>query len=804
MSRACATALALVNWKGVFYERYLLDRHVTALEGANGAGKTTVMIAAYVVLLPDLARLRFTNLGETAATGGDRGLYGRLGQPGRPSYAAMEIALGDGSSVIAGVELVRKSEPTIELTPFLVSGLALDGRLKEILLVSGPEHDAVPDLAEIRTSVTRLGGKLDVFGSAKDYFGALFELGITPLRLATEEERTKLHDMLRTSMTGGISRALTSELRSFLLKEESGLADTLVRMRANLEACRRTRTEVAEARALEHEITAIHAAGSAMFAASVAATETAATEASLKKKDADERIRVAESYADELKRELETTRDELERCSERAKERERAIEERKKRRSGAVTARAIADRLATAEQELAQASVETARARELRARATQLRDECVLDRDRAREAYERAARGLGDLQAGLDELHSRAHAQRTARARLADARQWLGDPSLSAADLDAALARLRAELGEVDARRARLERESALADVRANDYRTALAALLEIRGAPVPDDATHYDVARSELARLEALAHVASRREALGKELATAKEHADFARKVHAHAAALGITLAGDPAAAVSQALARADAVVRSGEDDLRTLHTTVAETQSRADEARAEAEALETSIPQWEAIAPALARLDVRTAEDVARKRALLTEERDRARSAIAVAEANREACLRQAELLDTAGGLPTDLLAMRDVLAADLLASRFESSRADEASALEAALGPLAHALVVADPGGAADALAQEANAPETVWLVAEDDVPRIIEAARAQVGSAETIDVVVKETHALRVTRRPSRPILGRDARARRAAELRAEAEATTTAIDEALEDARRCDA
>ena len=71
MSRARATALILVNWRGVFFERYLLDRHVTALEGANGAGKTTVMIGAYVVLLPDLTRLKFTNLGETGATGGD-------------------------------------------------------------------------------------------------------------------------------------------------------------------------------------------------------------------------------------------------------------------------------------------------------------------------------------------------------------------------------------------------------------------------------------------------------------------------------------------------------------------------------------------------------------------------------------------------------------------------------------------------------------------------------------------------------------------------------------------------------------
>lgn len=92
MSRVRAEALVLVNWKGVFYERYELDRHVTPLEGDNGAGKTSVMVAAYVVLLPDMTRLRFTNLGETGATGGDKGIWGRLGELGRPAYAALDEA----------------------------------------------------------------------------------------------------------------------------------------------------------------------------------------------------------------------------------------------------------------------------------------------------------------------------------------------------------------------------------------------------------------------------------------------------------------------------------------------------------------------------------------------------------------------------------------------------------------------------------------------------------------------------------------------------------------------------------------
>src|SRR5688500_10501727 len=116
MSRTTAAALTLVNWKGVFYARYQLDRHVTALEGANGAGKTTVMIAAYVVLLPDMSRLRFTNLGETGATGGDKGIWGRLGEPGRPSYAALDLALGGARRLVAGVQLERRAEPSVEPT----------------------------------------------------------------------------------------------------------------------------------------------------------------------------------------------------------------------------------------------------------------------------------------------------------------------------------------------------------------------------------------------------------------------------------------------------------------------------------------------------------------------------------------------------------------------------------------------------------------------------------------------------------------------------------------------------------------
>ena len=127
MTRTRATSLVLVNWKGVFYERYVLDPNVTALEGVNGAGKTTVLIGCYVVLLPDMTRLRFTNLGEHGATAGDKGIWGRLGESGRPAYAVLEFCLAKNERLLAGVHLERKAEPLVELTPFLVTGLKDSG-----------------------------------------------------------------------------------------------------------------------------------------------------------------------------------------------------------------------------------------------------------------------------------------------------------------------------------------------------------------------------------------------------------------------------------------------------------------------------------------------------------------------------------------------------------------------------------------------------------------------------------------------------------------------------------------------------
>jgi len=844
MTRARIAALALVNWKGVFYERYLLDRHVTALEGSNGAGKTTVMIAAYVVLLPDMSKLRFTNLGESGAVGGDRGIWGRLGEPGRPSYAVLDLEQGTedgdgaaqpprgGERVVAGVRLVRASEPTVEPTAFLITGLAPHVRLSDILLARRLDGDHVPQLDELTEAVIRAGGAIEVFRTIKDYFAQLFERGITPMRLATDEERGKLNEMLRTSMTGGISRALTSELRGFLLKQETGLGDTLSRMRANLEACRRTRAEVAESRQLEREITAIYEAGAEMFAAAVHAARLATAESADRTAAAqlavDDAVRVQRdrhaeiASIEERERELEGRR-----AAARA-ELARVTAERDRR----VAARAIDFRIAELDRELAGLD---AAAREVRARqavAAAERAAAKHGRESAREAYDRASLGLAHLQQGLDELVRRAHGHRQLGRRLDEARGLLARPALVPETAAAALAELDDQRARGEAERAGLDRQTRDLEARRDEYARACAALAAIDPAAAAlGPEARYGHARGVIARLAERDAVLGRAHELERDQRDAERLAARQAAARALAGQLGLAIpAADGAAATAVVARELDAIeqiVREAEDAGR--QDPVADARPRLAELRARLAATDERAAAWHHATTAAARL---AAYAPARSGAAPPEPRALATRADAIAvrdqliaehhavvarraelEAARERTRLAAVALERSGtGIDPELARLRDELGGELLAERFEDLDADVAGWVEARLGPLVHAVIVDDPVAAARSIQGSARSIPTVWLVAAGaaldvtagpdaaaaepaqqrlpgaaaesapvtEAAAVVRDALARAGAAAD-DVICREPFGVRVTRRVDPPSLGRRARERQVAEL-----------------------
>jgi chromosome partition protein MukB len=800
MNRTRAHALAMVNWKGVFYERYLLDRHVTALEGANGAGKTTVMIAAYVVLLPDMSRLRFTNLGETGATGGDKGIWGRLGEPGRPSYAAMDFALAGKNRLVAGVHLERKGEPSVEPTPFIISGLRDDVRLQDLLLMAQGDTEVVPELHELRENAARLGGRLQVFPSARDYFAALFDQGVTPLRLGTDEERNRLNEMLRTSMTGGLSRALTSELRDFLLKEEGGLADTLHRMKANLDACRRTRTEVQESRRLEQEIGGVFKAGQTMFAAAFLATRERADDLSRRVAEAEAARTTAVQAQTAAAAALAQTVSALGRIEAQREEIERVLESAKAWVVRVCDALAAADELArcliafqAADQEFSTAAATRAQADDVRSRR---RDELR----RAQENYKRAASGLADIQRGIEELHRRAFAYRQAVRRLREAEELLGGVSIAASDFDEHLARTQSELALVD--RARREASTRLAD--ADEHRRRHAEVLAALRFLVSGDVTIGDtvgIATSALRRYRDQVALAGRVSSLTRDLGEERKLAERQACVRTLAERLDVALSREPAGTmVRLRLEGVEAERAEHEEAKRSVQVEFANVGRRLNELEGRRHDLAASEPEWcehDARARRLGEhlgslvLD-RASLDAAR--GTVAERLASIRQAEEATLETQERLIREARELIAAGGpFAPELLRLKDEIGADLVASSFEDIGLNEAGVLEARLGPLAQALVVDDPHSAALTMQSRPQTLVDVLLVSRD--ANLEDLASSAVSAADgAADVVVDEGIALRVSRIPVRPRLGRRAREARASELRIKAEEMVLEIEE----------
>jgi chromosome partition protein MukB len=173
-------------------------------------------------------------------------------------------------------------------------------------------------------------------------------------------------------------------------------------MRANLDACRRTRTEVQEARALEREISGVYEAGATMFGAALAALQAEVDEAARSCATA----RSQENAARFALAEAEAAH--VDGSSREAAARARVTEARarldadKARRETLERAADLARRCEVLAAELAPAEADASAAKLELGRAEEARENEKREVARARETYDKAARGLANQQGGLE------------------------------------------------------------------------------------------------------------------------------------------------------------------------------------------------------------------------------------------------------------------------------------------------------------------------------------------------------------------------------------------------------------------
>lgn len=787
--RTRARALTLVNWRGVFYMNYSLDPQVTAFEGTNGAGKTTVMIAAYMVMLPDMTRLRFTNLGETGATGGDRGIWGRLGDGSRPSYTVLDLELADGTRMLAGVHLEKKAEPTVEPTPFVIHGLDWEVKLSELFLEREGAFESVPEIDRVKALAAEKGGKARVFSTAKDYFAELFDRGVLPLRMQLDEERNKLNEMLRTSMVGGISRALTGGMREFLLREETGLAEVLRRMRGNLESCRRTRREVEEARRLEGEIHGVWESGQSMFSAVIHAVKREAEERQATLEEASRRSEQAQEARLEIERALAVKRLRVDEVAQRRAGTRQEAAESKARLEKKKRAWEVARKIARMGRERDALENE----REQKERADQLaqseRESARMAWDRSREALSAASRGVADLKAGLEELERRAAEHKIALERLDLVQKSLPDEDIGSTHADIVKAgpvvarRLTTHIARLDEEILTAERVVSQAARMRADYDKVYMALERLTGLPVLSEHAH-ERAREVLSELVRLEQELQALTGLQKEWEEANRLVRRQAEVREAARLLGALATSQE---VMRALEDAELAESSATDGLRKAraaaddHTRLA--RERENELRKKEPIAERAASVRKRVEALASRHEakLKTSGDVLELRKRLGDER----SALI---AETDALSRSLDELDhtimglmaSGQGVDERLIAARDTVSGELLMHRFEDLELVDAALAEAALGPLSSAIAVDDPVKAAKKLAASPDRPDEVWLVGplaalpldDDGTPYAEKVADS---------VLLEVNGTVRVTRLPAEPRLGRRAREKRRVEL-----------------------
>lgn len=771
-SRTRLAAVALVNWKGVFFQEYELDRTVTALEGVNAAGKTTVMVAVFTALFPDQRWLDFVNVTVLSRTTQDRGIYGRLGRPG-PSWSVLDVRSGSGERWLVGVHLQRGVDRNVDLQPFIVSGVPSEDSLSDLLLMSDENEQAqVPDPSELDTHLGRRGLGLQ-FLDPQAYFEELFQVGVLAAPLRSQAERGRYFEVLQTSLMGGLSDKVRLGLRDYLLREDSSVAVAVKRMQDNLAECRKTRQRLSHFDKVHRAVGTVHDTGLRMFAFGIHATRRRAEELEQKAQDSREKLDTLKLVS-EASRTAKEAAGAAREMSKNARELAR-IEH--SRRSEVARRVDEAHRLATEHeklhQEFAAVRNELSQAEANAAVRKDLFEQAKNAEQRAREALGNIAGRKAAQATAWEEVSRKVGRYRQASRVLIDAAHshpglLPKDPQKAKEVLPALLERTQDELADVRRSIRSLQKELNENSERNIEFNRARSHLEGLVGGCVPPEQA-YSFARAELLRLDSWQGEIIALPELQRETRRVGEQANRQRQVWAKAQAIShpsgvlatsfsvrnaLSADNDELLALSErrkelqtAYENASTLVHAGEFRLPSLESDARRWRDSRDSAAAlEIEATSRGVHA------ALQVIDRVRDEQAERLRQLHSDRTSLEQQRLALGAAGRVRDPRLDEVATKIGG--------RSVL--ELL----EDTPLGTAALVEARLGPLLDGVVVDDVLEAANAVADMEDAPRQVVLVSRLQVPQSTEVTR--------YSVIVEEASGLRVTRLPPQPIVGEAAR------------------------------
>lgn len=771
----------LINWKGIFFQSFAIDPGMTILEGANGTGKTTIMIAIYTCLIPDLNFLNFQNVTSVSTRRNeDKGLYGRIGQDEKnreePIFSLLDILTSNGTRHLIGVQLIKKTYPQVALRHFAINNLSLDADVEKLLLRHTAETNLqeIPELEEIGEACKQYGGQLNLFRHAKDYFQFLFDENISPIRLIENEERKKYNQLLHTSLYGGLSRSLQTSLRDYLLPENDKLVQGIQEMEQNLKTCRRTRSAIQRYQSVREVIRQVYDAGLEMYSNAFFATRLEAElQTALASKTREARKALKSKLAG-CQQTLESVRQQQQTQEAALASKNEELDLAKQRLNRCLAATKIAREYQAKEAEFLKQNEREASARTEYRKLKDTQD-ALHGEERSLSKQQMAlATQLSDAGQAWQELSKQVGLYQQAEKLLNEAKLQLNLEHLTVDAIGEQLTQVRTACEQTKNHHQQIYIQLNDALLKQEHFTVYLNLLQRITGEEV-DPAQAGEKAKTTIASLFALEQRIKAADQLPAMIGQLNEKIRNRERL---LLALKTADLGSINSLAAYDSTRNEILAQLKAGNAKQKENQ-AERETYASELRAITErlpVLERQLGEWEQYQKALKELENKTATSI-------TNAIELANLQAALEEQVQQLNLEKYELkskqkhwqqaFHTLINERSPIAGMKNL--ADqgfgtLLASRYEEIPADWAANLECRLGPVVNALVVKQIHKAANELTASFDRPDEVWLVEDAFKEKLPEAI--ELGDS----MLVKHGDAWRLSRMPADPVLGKEARGR----------------------------
>lgn len=771
--RAHIKALAIINWRGIQFQILDMDRRLTALEGENGAGKTTCMTAAYLLLMPNISLLGTSNVEDSGDGKKRTGLHGKLGESGA-CYSVFEIINPRGERCLAGAMLHPLPSQGVEIKKlFVAEGLPAHVPLESILLLRKEGREVIPvDASAIVEQAVLYGAKANTYTSVADYGTRLYELGILPIKLGDVKKQIQFNKILQTGFQGNFSTALQKRIKEYLLPEND-IGGHLAQMQEHMRQCRSSRVLVSRLQDKIETVHGLHQQALTMIDAAAAAVRLNAAERKEQVMLATERLSEGEQREAGLEKalaELKTQEDAAKVALSNAVE---ALQAAERNARLAEQANEVAKKMTDQQNSLVVAV-------EARAVAKQELDQAngLLENERRtctklREEYRDVCDRLADASRHWQKVSMEAGLYEGAKNALEDAQRSLPDQDVSQANVKALFATCEEKVRDLSAEASQQRCELEGAQQNRERFTAALVLTEKLAGqAVIPESgqeaAHHLLIAHDrELQEIEA-------GQQLPAELANAKR---LAKKQVALCGVLE-KIADRTGTIDSSELLRAKhdqfqsesdiarQNLETAKDEKNTLGILVIDYSNRRKDLLKKCETFRTACEK-RSIAVRLFSRDLNTLADL---QALIVEldiQKNNLSGQISLLTHEKQDL--EAEITAQSGLGDDGENEILQTIGGRRLSSQFEDLDRADAGELQARLGPLVDAVIVKDVDAAVAKLETLEDPPQEMWLVESGKFK--IENLRSK--PSEKF-VTVRSDIATRITRFPRFPKLGHDSR------------------------------